>query len=240
MRLLYMHAPWQRMRDGVQVCPKCGSGIGDEEYCHTCGLHLSEETEIPTKRDWEAKAGQAAVERKTRPGSTKGPRRWSGAPFSVFGLSVVSALAGVVLAFALGLAIVMLTTSFSQRFVVFIVPAVVLGLLLVVLGVIVALRAGPNSKEGVRGSDRRPMARRDRGHLHGCVAGPAVDYRLCGSRITIDATPDVSGCDLAGQDLSGLNKPGANLARANLQDAKLTDANFTAANLTGANLTVRD
>lgn len=37
----------------TRVCPRCGSAAGDNEYCGTCGLHLFEQPELPTREDWE-------------------------------------------------------------------------------------------------------------------------------------------------------------------------------------------
>ena len=36
-----------------RVCPRCGSEAGQNEYCSTCGLHLWEEPELPTRKEWE-------------------------------------------------------------------------------------------------------------------------------------------------------------------------------------------
>ena len=37
----------------TRVCPRCGSAAGQTPYCGTCGLHLFEQPELPTRSDWE-------------------------------------------------------------------------------------------------------------------------------------------------------------------------------------------
>jgi hypothetical protein len=36
-----------------RVCPRCGSAAEQHEYCQTCGLHLFEQAELPTRQQWE-------------------------------------------------------------------------------------------------------------------------------------------------------------------------------------------
>lgn len=41
------------MEQDTRVCPRCGDEAGQEDYCRTCGLHLIELPELPTRGDWE-------------------------------------------------------------------------------------------------------------------------------------------------------------------------------------------
>ena len=41
----------------ARVCPRCGNDAGDHEYCSTCGLHLWEQPELPTRSEWETTEG---------------------------------------------------------------------------------------------------------------------------------------------------------------------------------------
>lgn len=36
-----------------RVCPRCGTTAGQHEFCHTCGLHLWQQPELPTRNQWE-------------------------------------------------------------------------------------------------------------------------------------------------------------------------------------------
>ncbi len=43
------------------VCPRCGETAGEEQFCGSCGLNLSEQQEVPTRAVWEAwKASQTS------------------------------------------------------------------------------------------------------------------------------------------------------------------------------------
>jgi hypothetical protein len=41
------------VRSEARVCPRCGSEACEHEYCHTCGLHLFAQPELPTRQKWE-------------------------------------------------------------------------------------------------------------------------------------------------------------------------------------------
>lgn len=94
-----------------RVCPRCGSEAGEHEYCQTCGLHLTEQPELPTREQWEAKTiedaargGPGAVQQEPSP-LTALRHRWTSANrgtrlLSVFVAAV--ALAAVVMIAALG------------------------------------------------------------------------------------------------------------------------------------------
>lgn len=44
----------------ARVCPRCGDEAEQSEYCGTCGLHLFAQSELPTRKEWEAsRHGQA-------------------------------------------------------------------------------------------------------------------------------------------------------------------------------------
>ncbi len=36
----------------TRVCPRCGEPAGQQEYCLTCGLHLADQDELPTRETW--------------------------------------------------------------------------------------------------------------------------------------------------------------------------------------------
>lgn len=40
-----------------RVCPRCGFPAEQHEYCQTCGLHLVEQPELPTRAQWEQRGG---------------------------------------------------------------------------------------------------------------------------------------------------------------------------------------
>lgn len=53
-------AGWgMRIDPATRVCPRCGSPADRHEYCQTCGLHLFEQPELPTRAAW-AEGGAAA------------------------------------------------------------------------------------------------------------------------------------------------------------------------------------
>lgn len=37
---------------GIRVCPRCGSGAGEQQYCQTCGLDLFAQPELPLRSEW--------------------------------------------------------------------------------------------------------------------------------------------------------------------------------------------
>jgi hypothetical protein len=37
----------------TRVCPRCGDPAGESKFCATCGLHLHEQPELPTRSEWE-------------------------------------------------------------------------------------------------------------------------------------------------------------------------------------------
>lgn len=43
----------------TRVCPRCGEVAAENEYCSTCGLHLFEQAELPTRRQWEERKTSA-------------------------------------------------------------------------------------------------------------------------------------------------------------------------------------
>lgn len=51
------------MADGDRrVCPRCGSDAGQDEYCQTCGLHLLDQKELPTRDGWNAMQATASAQ----------------------------------------------------------------------------------------------------------------------------------------------------------------------------------
>jgi hypothetical protein len=44
-----------------RVCPRCGEPASERRFCGTCGLNLAEQSEVPTRAEWEAsQAGQVS------------------------------------------------------------------------------------------------------------------------------------------------------------------------------------
>lgn len=84
------------------VCPRCGSPTTGAEYCGTCGLHLTDEDELPTRERWE----QLRVERATGPvrppasGAAPLGERWASrsrnARIGILG-AAIAAIAAIVL-----------------------------------------------------------------------------------------------------------------------------------------------
>ncbi len=62
------------------ACPRCGSSTTGVEYCGVCGLHLTEQDELPTRERWERLQAEDAAgsrqQRKSASGSSWG-ERWS-------------------------------------------------------------------------------------------------------------------------------------------------------------------
>lgn len=57
----------------TRVCPRCGSEDTQHQYCGSCGLHLIEQPELPTRAEWEER--QAAPAPEPAPPASSGP--WS-------------------------------------------------------------------------------------------------------------------------------------------------------------------
>jgi hypothetical protein len=36
----------------IRVCPRCGTGADEQQYCHTCGLDLYAQPELPLRSEW--------------------------------------------------------------------------------------------------------------------------------------------------------------------------------------------
>lgn len=53
------------------VCPRCGAVAAENEYCSTCGLHLAQQPELPTRERWEARQA-SALEHPAATGSHEG------------------------------------------------------------------------------------------------------------------------------------------------------------------------
>lgn len=58
----------------VRVCPRCGSEAHEQEYCQTCGLHLTQQAELPTRAQWEE--SQADDARRKQGSLTSVLRQW--------------------------------------------------------------------------------------------------------------------------------------------------------------------
>lgn len=89
------------------VCPRCGSPATGSEYCGTCGLHLAEQDELPTRERWEQRPGKWS--QSPDPGSPRGagpspslatwrarwtalPSRWRAGALAVSALLLVLAV----------------------------------------------------------------------------------------------------------------------------------------------------
>jgi uncharacterized protein YjbI with pentapeptide repeats len=171
------------------------------------------------------------------PRRTPGGQSWTGAAIATIGLSVAVALIGVLVGLLLGFVTVHLISGFSKQLVVFIVPAAVLSLMLVVMGVRVALPARPKPRLRFGGRGLRRWLVGIAVISAGALLVPAVaEYRSCGWRVKLDDRASVSGCNFSGENLSGLDNPGADLSGANLEGADLTEAKLGRANLLEAKL----
>lgn len=87
----------------TRVCPRCGREAGEHEYCQMCGLHLTEQPELPTRRQWEDGQAQDRTQGARAPSRVL-QRPWPSARSSTrIGVLAAAALAflGIVLVLAL-------------------------------------------------------------------------------------------------------------------------------------------
>ena len=45
----------------TRVCPECGSPAGEERFCSSCGLNLSQQPSVPTRAEWESRHQQRSA-----------------------------------------------------------------------------------------------------------------------------------------------------------------------------------
>lgn len=83
----------------ARVCPRCGAGVGEHEYCQTCGLHLTQQPELPTRAEWEESRTKERWHGDLSPARAL-ERRWRSAPRSAR-ISVASLAAVLVLVIGL-------------------------------------------------------------------------------------------------------------------------------------------
>lgn len=79
-----------------RVCPRCGEEAGRDEFCSECGLHLWEQSELPTRDEWEQAGGEGAHDAPTRSGNVDPDGRsvvgwWRSLPSSREAVILVSA-----------------------------------------------------------------------------------------------------------------------------------------------------
>jgi len=57
----------------VRVCPRCGAEASEQRFCAGCGLNLAQQTEIPTRTEWDAASQATQGERAGEPDQTTAP-----------------------------------------------------------------------------------------------------------------------------------------------------------------------
>ena len=79
------------------MCPRCGEGTADHEYCQTCGLNLHAEPELPTRAQWEQREFRPPSETATSGAWTTASAWWKRRPTKARA-AVFVALAALVVA----------------------------------------------------------------------------------------------------------------------------------------------